>query len=158
MARPSNYERLVEPHLNDIIEWRKKGATDEIIAKKLGVGLSTLYAYKTKYSELKEAFNVGTQDLVLELRGELIKLAFPHYLKTEKTYIRKDEETGNTTKYTEITKKEVDGNINAIHLLLKNYDKENWTSNPAELDLKKTEIEMKKELLEMQQKGWGDDL
>ena len=57
-------------------------------------------------------------------------------------------ETGHKTQYTEITTKEIDGNVGAAHLLLKNLDKDNWKDSPAEYDLKKMEYELRKQIAE----------
>jgi hypothetical protein len=52
-------------------------------------------------------------------------------------------ETGHKTQYTEITTKEIDGDIAAINLLLKNLD-ENWSNDPQNLALRKQELELRK--------------
>ena len=59
-----------------------------------------------------------------------------------------DIETGHKTQYTEITTKEVDGNIAAAHLLLKNLDKNNWKDNWDNYEFKKQELELKKQIAE----------
>ena len=38
--------------------------------------------------------------------------------------------------------------VAAINLCLKNYDKENWSENPQNLELKKQELELKKTIAE----------
>ena len=93
---------------------------------------------------LKDVYKKGTFELCQDLRGELARIALPHELKTTKVYTTTDEE-GGIKKHTEITKREVDGDIAAINLLLKNLD-ENWANDPQMLELKKQEIELKKEL------------
>ena len=52
-------------------------------------------------------------------------------------------ETGHKTQYTEITTKEVDADIAAINLLLKNLDGE-WSNDPQNLALRKQELELRK--------------
>lgn len=47
-----SYEKNVEPYLDDIEKWSRKGATDKDIAETLGIGRSTLCKYAKKYSEL----------------------------------------------------------------------------------------------------------
>ena len=54
MARPSKYHTHVEPRLKEIRAWARDGATDEEIAKRLGIALSSLYEYKKKYLEFAE--------------------------------------------------------------------------------------------------------
>ena len=52
-------------------------------------------------------------------------------------------ETKHKTQYTEITTREVDGDVAAINLLLKNLDEE-WSNDPQNLALRKQELELRK--------------
>lgn len=139
---------ILEKNLEQIKEWKKLGATDEQICKQLNISLSTWYKHIKENSHISEAIKTGTQFFVLELKGELARKAFKHTLETKKQYIKHDLETGHKTQYTEITTKEVDGDTGALHLLLKNLDKENWSENWQTYDLKKQELELRKEIAE----------
>lgn len=55
MARPSKYQTHVEPRLNEIKAWARDGATEEEIAKRLRVSVSSLYEYKKEFSEFSES-------------------------------------------------------------------------------------------------------
>lgn len=146
-GRKSKYETNVKPHLAQIEKWKKVGATDEQICEQLGVSKSAFYEYIKKYKELADAIKKGKTELVMELRGELARIAFKHTLETKKQYIKQDMETGNRTQYTEITTKEVDGDIAAINLLLKNLDEE-WSNDPQNLALRRQELELRKAIAE----------
>ena len=98
--------------------------------------------------ELYDAIKNARQSLALDLRGELARQAFKHTLETKKQYIKHDLETGHKTQYTEITSKEVDGNIGAAHLLLKNIDAAHWKENWDSYEFKKQELEIRKQLAE----------
>lgn len=139
---------ILEKNLKQIKEWKKLGATDEQICKQLNISLSTWYKHIKENPHISEAIKTGTQFFVLELKGELARKAFKHTLETKKQYIKHDLETGHKTQYTEITTKEVDGDTGALHLLLKNLDKENWSENWQTYDLKKQELELRKEIAE----------
>lgn len=143
-GRRSKYESHVEPNLDKIREWRKVGATVENICEVLGIGVSTWFDYEKRYPEFAEAIKKGTAEFCLDLRGELAKLCKKHTLETKKQYIKHDMETGNKTQYTEITTKEVDADIAAINLLLKNLDRDNWSNDPQNLELRKQELELRK--------------
>lgn len=147
MGRPSKYETHIKPFLKQIAEWKKNGATDQQICEQLGVSLSVFYAAKAKYSEFSEVLKNSRSAFVADLRGELARLAFKHTLETVKVYSKTDE-NGQTITYKEKTSKEVDGDIAAIHLLLKNLDRDNWAENPQALDIRKQELELKKLLAE----------
>lgn len=147
MGRRSKYDEYVKPHLDKIREWKSSGSTDKRIAEALGVSEPTFIEYKKKHSELKEVCISGTQKFCLDLRSELARIAFGHKLQTKKNYIRQDKDTGKKTQYTEITEKEVDGDIAAINLLLKNLDPD-WSNDPQNLELRKQELELKKKIAE----------
>lgn len=148
-GRPSKYKTHIQPYLEQIKEWKKNGATDEQICEQLGVSVSTFCEYKLKYSELTEVLKNSREAFVADLRGELARLAFKHTLETVKVYSKTDE-SGQSVTYKEKTSKEVDGDIAAIHLLLKNLDKDNWADNPQGLKIKQQELELKKALAEAQ--------
>ena len=142
-GRRGKYESRVEPNLDKIREWRKLGATVEKICDVLGIGVSTWFEYEKRYPEFADAIKKGTAEFCLDLRGELAKLCKKHTLETKKQYIKEDE-NGNKAKYTEITTKEVDADIAAINLLLKNLDRENWSNDPAHVELRRQELELRK--------------
>ena len=60
----------------------------------------------------------------------------------------KKDEDGNVSEYMEITERVALPDVAAINLALKNYDKDEWSNDPALLDLKKQELELKKQLAE----------
>jgi hypothetical protein len=142
-GRKSVYETHIAPRLDDISKWREGGATIEIICDLLGVSKTTYCKYLNEKTEFADANKKGKARLVLDLRGELARISFKHTLETKKQYIKQDMETGHETRYTEITTREVDGDIAAINLLLKNLD-ENWSNDPQNLALRKQELELRK--------------
>lgn len=146
MGRPNKYDSHIKPHLKQIAEWKKNGATDQQVCEQLGVSPSVFYAAKSKYSEFSEILKNSRENFIADLRGELARLAFKHTLDTVKVYSKTED--GKTVTYKEKTSKEVDGDIAAIHLLLKNLDRDNWADNPQGLEIKKQELELKKLLAE----------
>ena len=150
-GRKSVYDTVIFPNINKIEEWVKSGATEKQICEALGISVSAFNVHKEKM-ELKEALKKGRSSLVLDLRSEMIKKAFKHTLETKKTYVTQYE-NGSTRKHTEITTKEVDGDTGALHLLLKNYDKDNWKNDWDSYELKQAELELKKKLAD--DKDWN---
>lgn len=151
-GRKSKYDETVKPHLKRIEEWRKTGATQEQICDALGIVKSTFNKYLNEHAELMNAYKKGTTEFIFELKGRLAYLTEKHTLETIKVYKKKDPETGAVTEYQEKTVKEVDPDIAAINLLLKNLDRENWSNDPANLELRKQELELKKMIAET--KDW----
>ena len=147
MARPSKV-KVITDNLEKIKEWKRNGATDEQICKALDITTSNWYKHLSENKELYDAIKNARQSLALDLRGELARQAFKHTLETKKQYIKHDLETGHKTQYTEITTKEVDGNIGAAHLLLKNIDAAHWKENWDSYEFKKQELEIRKQLAE----------
>ena len=152
MGRKSKYDECVKPNLEKIRAWRKTGGTVEQICDVCGVSVATFFEYLKKYPELQESYKKGTTEFVCELKGQLAYLTTKHTLETTKVYRKKDEITGNETTYQEKTIKEVDPDIAAINLLLKNLDKKNWSNDPALLDIKKQTLELQK--LTAEAKEW----
>lgn len=142
-GRKTVYETHIAPRLEDVRKWRKVGATVENMCDALGVSKTTFHKYLKEQPEFADAYKKGTTEFVFDLRGELARLSFKHTLETKKQYIRQDMETGHKTQYTEITTREVDGDIAAINLLLKNLD-DNWSNDPQNLALRKQELELRK--------------
>ena len=154
MGRKGKYETNVEPHLDKIREWRKVGGTVEKICDTLDISETSWHEYVKKYPAFAEAIKKGVAEFTLDLRGELAKLAHKHTLETKKQYIKQDMETGHKTQYTEITTKEVDADIAAINLLLKNLDKE-WANDPQNLALRQQELELRRQIAEAN--NWLDN-
>ena len=150
-GRKNVYDTVIFPNIDKIEDWVKSGATEKQICEALGISVSAFNAHKEK-TELNEALKKGRASLVLDLRSEMIKKAFKHTLETKKTYVTQDE-NGSTRKHTEITTKEVDGDTGALHLLLKNYDKDNWKNDWDSYELKQAELELKKKLAD--DKDWN---
>jgi hypothetical protein len=148
-GRKSVYDTSIKPHLEQIKEWRKVGATVDNICEALNISSSTFFKYLKEKEEFSQAYKKGTFDLCMDLRGELARIAFKHTLETKKVYVTKDDD-GREKKHTEITTKEVDGDIAAINLLLKNLDKD-WANDPKMLDLKQQELDLRKQLAELKE-------
>ena len=146
-GRKNAYDAKIKPYVDKIKEWRKVGATVENMSDALGIAPSTFYKYLKERKEFADAYKKGTFEFCMDLRGELARIAFKHTLETKKVYKKADKETGKDVVYQEITTKEVDGDISAINLLLKNLDKDS-SNDPKMLDLKQRELDLRKMIAE----------
>lgn len=143
-GRKSIYEQKIKSRFEDIKQWIQGGATERQVASALGIAYSTFNKYKATQKELCDLLNsVDRTEIVLNLRSALLKKAFGFKYEETKKYKRTDED-GNTHTYVEITEKTALPDVAAINLALKNYDKDNWSNDPAALDLKRQELELKK--------------
>ena len=138
-GRPNKYETHVKPHLEDIKKWCLD-KTEKQIAELLGVGYSSWCDYKNKYPELSDALKKGRENLVTELKSVLIKKA-KGFNYSEKKIIK---ENGVITREEEYQRASLP-DVAALNLLLKNYDRKNWSNDPQLLELRREELELKKE-------------
>lgn len=153
MGRKSKYEEYVKPYLEQIATWKKNGATDEQIAKQLGISKDTFIEYKKKYPEFSDALKKSKDIFVAELKNSLASLCFKH--KLEKKIIRKRQTVdGETVTHTEIVQIDVDPSPVAINMMLKNVDRDGkWSDNPQGMSLREQELELKR--LEMELNNIG---
>lgn len=151
-GRKSKIE-IVKENLDHIKKWAELGATEEQIAESLGISRSAFSEYKKNNKELNDIIKKARINLVIDLKGTLVERAKGFNYEEKKQYIKKDEVTGNTTQYTEITTKKALPDVAALNLCLKNWDKE-WQNDPKLYDLKKQELELRKKMAEQKEDEW----
>lgn len=143
-GRKSLYDTVVKPRFDDILRWLRNGATEENIYKNLGISKNVFYRYKRDKREFNDLLKKGRETIVEELRGILMKKARGFEYKEYKR-VTKVENNGKTTVQSieEYTKQALP-DVAAANLLLKNYDKDNWSNDPRNDDLKREELKLKK--------------
>lgn len=163
-GRTSKYYTHVKPRFNDIAKWCKRGASDIEIIKALGIGKSAFYDYLNKYTELSELIKTNRINPVEEIKCALYKRATGFSYKEKKVVTQcsnytkqqlealmkagvsiKELGTPFITKIEESTKYALPDPASAM-ILLKHWAKEEgWTNDPQSLEIKKEELELKKE-------------
>lgn len=146
-GRKSYYDTKIKPRFDDILRWLRNGATEEIIYHNLGISKVTFYKYKAEKSELNELLKKGRESIVEELRGILMKKARGFEYKEYKRVTKVEDGETKIQSIEEYTKQALP-DVAAANLLLKNYDKENWSNDPRSDDLKQAEFELKKKAFE----------
>lgn len=73
MAKGKYQDWITPEGLISIEGWARDGLTDAQIADKMGINVSTLYAYQNKYSEIKEAIKKGKIPVDTEVENVLLK-------------------------------------------------------------------------------------
>jgi len=126
-------------HLSDIEKWSAAGETESAIASRFGITRSTLWNYKQKEKRIEDAIKAGRRKFVGDLRSTLVKKATGFIYEERKVL----QENGKIIRE-EIIQKQALPDVGAIHLLLKNYDSEEWADSPRILELKREELELKK--------------
>lgn len=135
-------EEILE-HLDDIEKWARDGATEEDIAKCFGITRQTFYNYKRSHIDIFNAIKRGRTSLVEELHGVLARKARGFHYTETKTI----EENGRVVRK-EIYEKASLPDVAALNLLLKNYDKENWSNDPQMVKLREKELELRERQIE----------
>lgn len=151
VGRKGKYETYVKPRLAEIDKMLNDGASEKQVAEVLGVSYASFNNYKVQYPELKAICEKPRTTLIEDLRSALVKRAKGFSYEEKKIYKKKDED-GNEVTYTEITTKYALPDVAALNLALKNYDKENWCNDPQAMELKKQELELRRELASL--KDW----
>lgn len=127
VARPSKYETHVAPRLEEIKDWCRNGATDEEIAKRLGISRDSFYQYKKEFSDFSDTLKETKEIVDAQVENALLKRALGY-------------------EYKEVTKKVVDGELKVTKVItkqvvpdttaqifwLKNRRPDKWRDKPAE--------------------------
>lgn len=148
VGRKTKYETHVEARFEEIKKWCKRGATDKEIMKSLGISKNAFYDYKNKYKEFNDLIKNNRIYAVEEIKNALFKRAIGfQYIETKE--INSVDEDGLKSFKTEKTTKTVVPDPASCMILLKHWARdEGWTSDPAILELKKKELELKEKLIE----------
>lgn len=144
-GRKSVYETHIEPRFSEISKWLENGATEKQIYENLGVSRNAFYKYKKDKKEFYELLKNGRKNLVIELRGALVKKALGFKYIERKTVTGKDA-NGEPVERTEIYERAALPDVAALNLCLKNYDADEWANDPQMLRLKEKELELKREI------------
>ena len=154
-GRKNKYDTHIKPQLKNIPMWARE-MTEKDIAKRLGVTEQAFIKYKRDHIELVNALKEGQQDLVSDLRSALIRKALG-YEYTEKTIVSLgiDKNTGEEKNQITIHHRVAHPDVNAINLLLNNYDKDNWSDNWHERYRKDKELELRIKELDNKLSGWN---
>ncbi len=127
VARPSKYETHVAPRLEEIKDWCRNGATDEEIAKRLGISRDSFYQYKKEFSDFSDTLKETKEIVDAQVENALLKRALGY-------------------EYKEVTKKVVDGELKVTKVItkqvvpdttaqifwLKNRRPDKWRDKPTE--------------------------
>ena len=123
MAKGKYYTH-VEPYLDLIPTWRKKGMTEEQVAYKLEISWTSLKTYKEQYPDFLAVIKKGKAELVGELEGSLYKSSKGYWVEEETTEV--EESNLGTKEKKKIHKKWIPANTAHLIFALKNLEPESW--------------------------------
>lgn len=121
VARPSKYETHVAPRLEEIKDWCRNGATDEEIAKRLGISIASFYNFKNQFLEFLEALKETKEIVDAQVENALLKRALG-YSYDEVT----QEVVDGELKVTKVITKQVVPDTTAQIFWLKNREPSKW--------------------------------
>lgn len=135
MARPGKYEEWLRPEkLDQITNWAANGLNNEQIAESMGINVSTLYDWQSKFSELSEALKNGRKLSVQAIENQFFKNAYGMLEETVEI-IEEDQSFINgkwvaTKRHVRKTTKKIPPNTAAQIFYLKN--KAGYSDNPEQ--------------------------
>lgn len=132
--------------------WARDGLTDEQIAKNCGIGVRTLYTWKTVHQPIQQALKRGKELVDIEVENALFKRAMGYSYEEvtiERRNIGKDEdglifEMVETKRVT----KEVQPDVTAQIFWLKNRKPDKWRDRPIETAVAAELLDKAKEMLD----------
>lgn len=118
----TKYEKVVLPNLELIERWKRNGASEEEIAKRLGIAYSTFNLYKCQKSELSEVLKKGAEIVDTEVENALLKRALGY----DYDEITKERNGDNELIITKTVRKQVTPDVTAQIFWLKNRCPDKW--------------------------------
>lgn len=92
MAKGKYEKWLEKDNLTRLKAWARDGLTDEQIAQNMDVGVSTLYKWKNKYREIREALKKSKEIVDAEIEDNLIYTMSKHTVTTTQyKMVKKDK-------------------------------------------------------------------
>lgn len=156
-GRKGKYESHVEPFFDKIDKLLNDGASEEQVAKSLGVSYSSWNNYKNQFPEFKELCEKPRTTLVEDLRSALVKKALGFEYEEKEQYIKQEVDPitrkpiGNPIMHTKIVTKRALPDTTAIFGALNLYDND-YVKDRKQYELKQQELELRKMSAEM--KDW----
>lgn len=148
MAQGKYQEWLTKEGLLSIESWASDGLSNEQIASNMGIGITTLKAWRKKYPSIESALKKGRAPVVRELENALIKKAMG--FEYEETVVESwVDDNGKTRKKATKHTKYIPPDSSALMFLLKNYKPNKYrnyndlTKRQIEADIRKGEAEAK---------------
>lgn len=163
-GRPSKYAAEIVPRFDDIAAWIRAGFSERDVAKKLGLGWTTWKEYKNKYPEFTAQIQKARHDPVEDVKAALLNRATGFTYTEKKTVIEYEEWSDDMLQVfkdlgidadtigkrrmvrTEIYEKQALPDPASCMILLKQWARdEGWTNDPQQLELRRQELELKKQ-------------
>ena len=156
-GRKSKYEEVILPKLEEIKDLLAKGTSEKEIANYLGISYTTWKTHKRKIASFSAVVKESRGKAIEDLEKAMFNSALGFTKKIKKAMKLKEVvyENGKRLKETERIEFYEDEiyippSVACAQFLLKNWAKDKYSNNPAELEVKKKEFELNKKVKEDQ--------
>lgn len=138
-GRKSVYESKVKARFGEIANWCSIGASEKEIIELLGISRDTFYSYKRKHAEFSDLLKRARKKPAMEIKAALFKRAVGfQYEESEEI---RDSDGG--WRQRTVRKTALPDPASAMILLKHWAPEEGWTNDPAMLEIRKRELELK---------------
>lgn len=151
-GRKNKYETVILPRLNEIKELIKQGYTDKEVAEKIGISYTTWKTHKRKIPSFSSLIQESREIPIKNIEDSLYLQALGFTKTVKKAMKLKEVQYDNGKRLKEIERVEyydeevyIPPSVSAGQFLLKNWARDKYSNNPAELEVKKEELEHKRE-------------
>lgn len=155
VGRKSKFDEVIKPREEEIKKLLKQGVSEKEIAAYLGISYSTWKTHKRKNKSLLAIVTNNRGKPIEDLETAMFECAIGFTKKVKKAMKLKDVVYENGKRLRETERIEyyeeevyVAPSIAAQQFLLKNWAKNKYSNNPAELDVKKEEFKLAKKVKE----------
>jgi len=152
-GRPNKYQTLVEPRLDEVMEWARNGATNDEIAGGLGLARSTMQRYLNEFQDFSDAIRDGKRAGIMQVKAALLKRATGYEYEEKEVVVtlgkngKPDPEKEPKVK---TLMRHMPADLNAVAMYLRNSGEE-WRDTDATTQaVKEAEAELKRVMAEMQ--------
>lgn len=122
-------DKWLTPQKLELIKCWARDLSFTDIAKKMGITIQTLKAWRDRYPEIEEAISESREELDYKIENALIKRALGYTTTDVKTIISPPDKDGNRKIRVEKTEKEIPPDTVAIMAWLNNRKPDQWKRN-----------------------------
>lgn len=147
-GRRNKYYSHVEPRLDEVLAWLRKGLSEEEVYTNLGVSKTSWYNYKQQHVELVDTIQKGKKCQIAITENTLFNMAQGYYYEEEQVHKVRDADGFEVLEKVNVRRYK-HPNLGAVVFLLKNKAPDEYADNITMNRIKREELELKKMIAEM---------
>lgn len=156
-GRKNLYDEVIKPQEKKIKKLLEQGTSEKEIAKALGISYTTWKTHKRNNPSFSALVRDSRGKAISDVETAMFKCAVGFTKKIKKAMKLKEVEYENGKRLRETERIEyyeeevyIPPSVASAQFLLKNWAKDRYSNNPAELDVKMKEFELNKKIKEDQ--------